>query len=139
MITGPSKATSKALEPGIPKIPEIDLNKTRGSKPQMAKMTRVPFWINDGNCSTTTGNAKTKGVKPSMAGMVFHFFEVGAPESTDDSIISSIITEVRRGGVLIPGRTLQRRSCKYSSQSFLVPIVIALCLVLAWVLGGHRL
>ena len=77
----------------------------------------------------TVGNAKTKGVKPSMAGMVCPFFGAGTLESAGDSIISSIMTEVGGAGVLIPRGTLQRHSCKYSSQFSLDPIVIALCLV----------
>jgi len=44
------------------------------------------------------------------------------------------MTEVR--GI---GGILHKRSHKYSSQSFLDPIDIALWLVPAWVLGGHRL
>ena len=53
----------------------------------------------------TVGNAKTKAVKPSMAGMVCPFFKAGALESTCDFLISSIMTGVKGAGVLIHGGT----------------------------------
>lgn len=74
-----------------------------------------------------------------MVGIICSFFGVGSLESTGDSIISLIMTEVGGVGVLIPRGILQRRSCKFSSQFFLDPIDIALWLLPAWVLGGHRL
>jgi len=81
-----------------------------------------------------TGSAKTRGAKLSMTSMVYPFFEASAPESTSDSVISSITTKV--GGV---GGILHKCFRKYSSQSFLDPIDIALWLVDTWVFGGHRL
>ena len=77
------------------------------------------------------GKDKIKGAKPSMAGMVCSFFGVSALKSIGDSIISLITIEVRGANVLIPGGTIQNCSCKYSSQSFLDPIDIAIWLVLA--------
>ena len=82
----------------------------------------------------TAGSAKTKGVKPSTVGMACPFFGADAFESTGDSIISSIMIKVEG----VEG-ILHKRSCKYSSQSFLDPIDIALWLVPAWLFGGHRL
>ena len=80
------------------------------------------------------GNAKTRGAKPSTAGVVCPFFGAKALKSMSDSVISSIKTEVR--GV---GGILHKHSRKYASHSFLDPIVIVLWLVPAWVLGRHRL
>ena len=73
-------------------------------------MTGIPFWINLGDGFATAGSAKTKGLKPSMAGMTCPFFGVDAPKSIDDSVISSITTEARgaRG-------VLHKHSCKYLS------------------------
>ena len=56
-----------------------------------------------------------------MAGMVCSFFGASTIESKGDSITSSITTEVERAGILIPGGTLQRRCCNYSSQYSLDP------------------
>ena len=64
-----------------------------------------------------------------MAGMVCSFFGDGTLKSIGDSIISSITTKVEGVGVLILGGTLQKRSSKYSSQSFFDPIDITLWLV----------
>ena len=80
------------------------------------------------------GNAKTRGVKPSTVGMVCPFFGANAPKCISDSIISSIMTKVGGGEGI-----LQKRSHKYSSQSSLDPIDIALWLVPACVLESHRL
>ena len=44
----------------------------------MAGMTVVPFWINLGYGFAATGNAKTRGVKPSMVVMAYPFFGAGA-------------------------------------------------------------
>ena len=71
-------------------------------------MIGVPFWINPGDGFAIIGNAKTKGAKPSIVGMVCSFFEAGTPESTGNSVVSSITIEVRGVGVLILGGTLQR-------------------------------
>ena len=60
MMTGLGKVASKAFGPGIPEILEIDLGKTRGSKPRMAGTIGVPFWINLGDGSTTTSSAKAR-------------------------------------------------------------------------------
>ena len=87
----------------------------------MAGTTGLPFWINLEDGFAIAGSAKTKGVKPSMASMACPFFRAGALESTGDSIISSMMTEV--GGV---EGILHRRSRKYSSQSFLDLIVMTL-------------
>ena len=61
--------------------------------------------------------------------MVCFFFEDGILESIGNFIISSIMTKVGGAGVLILGGTLQKRSCKYLSQSFFDPIEITLWLV----------
>ena len=138
-MTGLGRTTSKAFGLGAPKIPWINLGRTRGSKPQMEGTTSDSFQINLGDGFATAGNAKTKGVKPSMTSIVCPFFRAGALESIGDSMISSITTKVRGASVPILGQTLQRRSCKYSSQFFLDPIDITLWLVFAYVLGGHKL
>ena len=57
---------------------------------------------------------KIKGAKPLMADKVCSFFRVGTPKSIGDSMIFSIVTEVKKAGILIPGVTLQRPSYKYS-------------------------
>ena len=106
MMTGLGKVASKAFGPGIPEILEIDLGKTKGSKPRMAGTIGVPFWINPRDGSTIVGKAKTKGVKPSMVGMACPFFGAGALESTSDSMISLITTEVGGVGILILRGTL---------------------------------
>ena len=134
MITGLGKAAFRAIGSSAPKIPWIDLGKTRGSKPRMVGTIRIPFWKNPRDGFSTGGSAKTKGVKPSMASMACPFFEAGAPESIGDFVISSITTEVEGAG-----GTLHKCSHKYSSQSFLDSIVIVLWLVPAWVFRGHRL
>ena len=82
----------------------------------------------------TAGSAKTKGVKPSTVGMACPFFGAGAFESTGDSVISSIMIKVEGAEGI-----LHKRSCKYSPQSFLDPVDIALWLVPAWLFEGHRL
>ena len=43
MMTRPGKAGSKAFGLGIAKIPEIDLGRIKGLKPQMVGTTKVPF------------------------------------------------------------------------------------------------
>ena len=100
----------------------------------MAGMTELPFYINPKDGFAIADGNKTRGVKPSIVGMACPFFGASAPESISDSVISSIMTKVRGARGI-----LYKRSCKYSSQSFLDPINIELWLVLAWVLGGHRL
>ena len=82
----------------------------------------------------TAGSAKTKGVKPLTIGMACPFFGAGTSESTGDFVISSIMIKVEGAKGI-----LHKHSCKYSSQSFLDPIDIALWLVPAWLFGGHRL
>ena len=121
MMTGLGKAASNAFGPRALEIPWIDLGRTKGLKPQMEGTTGVPFQINPRDGSTTVGSAKIRGVKPSMADMACPFFRAGTPESTGDFVISLITTKV--GGA---GGILYKRSHKYSSQSFLDPIVIVL-------------
>lgn len=91
-------------------------------------------WINPRDDSRIVGNAKTKGAKPSTAGMVCPLSKAGAPESISDSVISLITTEV--GGAR---GILHRCSSKYLSQSSFDSIDIVLWLVPAYVLRGHRL
>jgi len=67
----------------------------------MAGTTGVPFWKNPGDDSTIPGKDNIKGAKPSMASMVCPFFGAGNHESTGDSIISLIMTEVGGAGILI--------------------------------------
>ena len=45
---------------------------------------------------------KIKGAKPLMADKVCSFFRAGTPKSIGDSIISSIIIEVKGVGILNP-------------------------------------
>ena len=133
-MIGLGRVTSKAFRPGALDFPWIGFGKIRGSKPRMAGTIGVPFLVNPGDDSMTASNAKTRGVKTSMAGMACPFFGSGASESTSDFVISSIMTEVEGARGI-----LHKRSYKYSSQSFLDPINIALWLVPAWLFGGHRL
>lgn len=133
-MTRLGRAASKSFGLEALEIPWIDLGRTRGSKSQMARTTRVPFQINPGDGFATAGSIEIRGVKPSMAGVACPLFGAGTLESTGDSMISLTITEVRGAGG-IP----DKNSCKYSSQSFLDPTNIALWLVLAWLLGEHRL
>ena len=44
----------------------------------MAGTTGLRFWINLEDGFAIAGSAKTKGVKPSMAGMACPFFRAGA-------------------------------------------------------------
>ena len=82
----------------------------------------------------TAGNARTRGVNPSMAGRACLFLESDDPESASDSMISSMTT--KEGGTKV---TLPRHFNKYSSQSFLDPTNIALQLVFDYATRGHRL
>ena len=94
MMTGLGRVASKAFRPGALEIPWIGFGRIGGSKSRMVGTTQVPFQINPGKGSITTGNAKTRGVKPSMVGMAYPFFGAGTSESTGDYVISSIMTEV---------------------------------------------
>ena len=134
MMTRPGKEASKAFRPRAREIPWIDLGRTRGSKPRMARTIGVPFWINPRDDSVIADNIKTKEVKPSIADRICPFFEAGTPKSIGDFMISLIMTKVGGAGVV-----LHRRSRKYSSQSCLYPIDIALWLVPICVLEGHWL
>ena len=133
-MTGLGRVASKAFGLGTPNIPWIDLGRTRGSKPRMVRTIGVPFWINPRDDSMIAVNVKTKEVKPSIVDRICPFFEAGTPKSIGDSMISLIMTKVGGAGVV-----LHRHSRKYSSQSCLYPIDIALWLVPICVLGGHRL
>ena len=133
-MTGMGKAASKTFGLGALEIPWIELGRTKGSKPRIFGMTEVPFLINLGDGSMTTGSAKTRGVKPSMASIACPFFGTSAPKSISDFVISSIMIDVDR----VKG-ILHKHSYKYSSQSFLDPIDIALWLVPAWVFRRYRL
>jgi len=81
----------------------------------MARTIGAPFWENPRDGLAIPGKDKIKEAKPLLADVVCSFFGAGTPESTRDSIISSIMIEVGEAGVLIPGRTLQRGSRKYLS------------------------
>ena len=139
MMTGLGRVASKVFGLGALEIPWIGFGKTRGLKPRIAGMIVVPFRKNPGDGLAILGKDNIEGAKPSIAGRVCSFFGADTPDSTGDSIISLITTQVGGASILILGGTLQRHSCKYSSQSFLNPINIVLWLVLAWVFGGHRL
>lgn len=89
--------------------------------------------MNPGDDSTIPSNDKIKGTKPLTVGMVCCFLEANALESTNESIISSKMTEVGGAGVFIPRGTLQMRYLKYSSQSFHG------ILIFAYTPRGHRL
>ena len=120
MITRLVRAASRAIGPGAPNIPWIDLGRTRGSKSQMVGTIGIPLWTNPRDGFSIGGSAKTKGVKPSMASMAYPFFEANAPESIGNSVISLIMMKVRRAR-----GTLHKHSSKYSSKSFLDPIVLS--------------
>ena len=94
----------------------------------------VPSYTDDEAGSTTTGNARTQGVNPSMAGRACPFSKSDNPDSTCDSLISSMTTEEGSAEVTLP-----RHFYRYSSQSFLDPTDIALQLTPDWVARGHRL
>ena len=133
-MTGLGRVASKDFGLRAIEIPWIGFGKIRGSKPRIAGTIGVPFWINPGDGSTTTGSAKTQEEKPLTAGIACPFFGASSPKSTSDSVISSIKTEVRGARGIF-----HKHSRKYLSQSFLDPINTALWLVLAWVFGWHRL
>jgi len=78
MMTGLGRAASKAFGPEASEIPWINFGKTRGSKPGIVGITEVPFWINPRNGFIVVASARTRGVKPLMASMVFPFFGVDA-------------------------------------------------------------
>ena len=82
----------------------------------------------------TAGNARTRGVNPSIASGACLFPESGDFESAGDSMISLMTTE--EGGTKV---ILRRRFSKYSSQSFLNLIDIALQLDPDWVTRAHKL
>lgn len=63
MMIRPSKVASKAFGLGTLEILEVDLGRTKGSKPRMMGMARVPFWINPEDDSTIACNTKTTGAK----------------------------------------------------------------------------
>ena len=69
-----------------------------------------------------------------MVGGACPFSKSNDPESAGDSMISSTTTE--KGGTEV---ALPRNFCRYSSQSFLDLINIALQLVPDWAAGGHSL
>ena len=126
MMTRLGRTASKAFESEALEISWIDFNRTRGSKSRLAGTTGVPFYTNPEEGLAIPGKDKIKGAKSSMVGMACPFFGASTPEATGDSIISSITTEVGGPSILITRGTLQWHSRKYSSQSFLDPIDIAL-------------
>jgi len=115
-MIGLGRATYKAFGPRALKIPWIGFDRTKGSKPQMARIIGVSFWTNPGASSAIPSKDKIKGAKPSMAGRVYSFFRAGTLESTGTSIISSIMTKVKEASILIPRGILQRHFYKYSSH-----------------------
>ena len=60
MMIGLGRVASKAFRPGALDFPWIGFGKIRGSKPRMVRTIGVPFWINLGDGSTTTGSAKAR-------------------------------------------------------------------------------
>ena len=109
-MTRLGRVASKAFGPVAQEIPWIGFDRIRGSKPRIAWTTGVPFLVNPGDDSMTASNAKTRGVKPSMAGMAYPFFGDGISESTGDFVISLITTKAQGARGI-----LHKRSCKYSS------------------------
>ena len=109
-MIGLGRAASKAFGLGALEIPWIGFGRIRGLKPRIVGMIEVPFWINPRDGFATAGNAKTRGVKPSMAGMAYPFFGDGISESTGDFVISLITTKAQGARGI-----LHKRSCKYSS------------------------
>ena len=81
MTTGLGRMDSRAFELDTPEIPEASFGKIREPKPQMAGTMAVPSWTDDEAGPTTAGNARTRGVNPSMAGEACPFPESNDPES----------------------------------------------------------
>ena len=76
-------------------------------------------------------------MNPSIAGEACLFPKSGDSKFAGDYMISSMSSmTIEEGGTEV---TLPRQFSKYSSQSFLGPIDIALLLVLDWAANGHNL
>ena len=129
MTTRLGRMPLRAFKLDTLEILEAGFGRIRGSKPQIAGTMVVPFCTNDETGLAIAGNARTRGVNPLMACGACPFSKSDGPESTGDSMISSMTTEEGGTEVVLP-----RHFSKYSSQSFLKPTDIALLLV-----GGHRL
>ena len=134
MTTRLGKMASRAFESDTPEIPEAGFIKIRGLNPWIVGKMAIPSCINDVASSTTTSNARTRGVNPSMAGGACPFPKFDDLWSIGDSTISSMTTEEKGAEVTLPSHF-----CRYSSQSFLNPIDIALQLASDLVARGHRL
>ena len=107
---------SRAFKPDTPKTLEVGFDRIKGSKPWIAGTMEIPSCTDDEAGSATAGNARTRGVNPSMAGRVCPFPEFDDPESVSDSMISLMTTEEVGAEVTLP-----KHFCRYSSQSFLDP------------------
>jgi len=66
---------SRAFKPNTPEIPKVGFGRIRGSNPRIVGTLEVPSCTNDEAGSMTTGNARTRGVNPSMAGGACPFLE----------------------------------------------------------------
>ena len=67
MTIGLARVASRAFEPNTLEIPKAGFSRIRGSNPWIAGTMAVPSDIDDEAGSTTAGNARTRGVNPSMA------------------------------------------------------------------------
>jgi len=114
MTTGFGRMASRAFEQDTPEILEADFGKIRGSKPWIARTTEVPSWTDGEAGPVTVDNARTRGTNPPRAGRACPFPEFIDPESTSDSMISSMTMEEDGARA-----TKLRHFSKYSSQYFL--------------------
>ena len=62
----------------------------------------IPSWTGDDASPTTTGNARTRGGNPSMAGGACLFLESDNFESAGDSMISSMTSKEGGAEVIFP-------------------------------------
>ena len=53
---------SRAFEPDAPEIPEIDLGKISGSKPQIARTAAASSYFDNEAGLMIAGNARTRGM-----------------------------------------------------------------------------
>ena len=108
MTTELGRMVSRAFEPNTPDIPEASFGKIRGSKPWIVGMMAPPSCTDDEASLVITGNARTRGANPSMAGRTCPFPKFDDLGSASVSMISSMTTEEGETEV-----TLQRCLSKY--------------------------
>ena len=110
MTTVLGNMASRAFKLDTLEILEASFGKIRGSKPWIMGTMVVPSYIEGEAGPMTVGNARTRGVNPSMAGGTRPFFESDDLRFMGVSKISSMTT--KEGGA---EATWPRCFSKYSS------------------------